>query len=292
MKKSKAIKPEMPELSEHLSKAYSVSTWPQDPESKAGKQYFKTTVGYMKTALKQAWMDKLISRKKNIRILEICGGVGFGGIALSKLFLDKGLSVRLLISDLRRESLDVAQGWGEKTLGKKPDVCIADARDLSKLKGTYDICLMYGLSTTHFTPWDMVRLLASVSGVLSDNGLLLVDEFDRRYTSFVTLGYKWALAAPYTEDELVVSFHTGYSVNKGTCRRAYVNFSNPTTQVPFDFFFWSPAELGALLWTFFHDVDMVRIARLRRFVVGYKPRGALKLQDLKAPSLLKGIFNE
>ena len=292
MRKKTGRKEQKAAVSDHFSQLYSLSTWPKDPGSELGKEYFKATLGFMRTLLKQVWIKKLISRKKTVKILDICGGAGFGGIALTKVLIGKGLNVRLLITDLRQESLDIAQEWGVRVLGKKPDISTIDARAVWRLKKKFDICLMYGLSTTHFTPWDMVRLLASVSHVLPDTGLFVVDEYDRRYSNFITLGYRWAMPVTYDPQELVVSFHTGYDVRKGTCRRAYVNFANPAAPVSTEFFFWSIAELGALMWTFFHDVDLVKLGPLRRMVVGHRPRRVLKPAGLKAPTQIKGLFNE
>lgn len=272
--------------SSELSQFYSTFVWPDDPENERGQRYFERTAKFMEILVNHSWMKEIISKKEDIRILEICGGVGFGGIALSKILIDTGVNVHLLITDLRKNPLDIAKRWGRNILGREVETSVIDAREVWKLKERFDISLIYGLSTPHFSPWDIVKLFASVSEILADDGLFILDESDRRYRIFLNQGYKWALAEGEDEDRFVVSFHTGYDPIKGTCKRSYINLSNPSKPVTTETFMWGLAEVGALMWTFFNDVDLVNLIGVRYFILGSTPRRGLKPQDLKEPTVI------
>lgn len=84
-----------------------------------------------------------------------------------------------------------------------------------------------------------------------------------------------------------MSFHTGYDVTKGTCKRTYINFTNPTKPVTTELFMWGLAEVGALIWTFFKDVDLLNLIGTRYFILGYKPRKILKPEEIKEPFVIR-----
>jgi SAM-dependent methyltransferase len=163
---------------------------------------------------------------------------------------------------------------------------VVDARRVHELGEEYDLVLMYGLSTPHFDPWDLVRLLASVGQALKDGGIFVVEESDRRYRIFLTLGYKWALAET-AEGKFTVSFHTGYDFHRGTIRRHYLDFSAPSAPVEMDTYMWGLAEVGAFVWAFFEEVDFLRLRNERHFILGRKPRRAVSPEDLRPPGFLR-----
>jgi len=66
--------------------------------------------------------------------LEICGGVGFGGIALTKILSEKNIDVEILITDLREDSLRKAENWSKKMGIKNIKTMIMDAKEIGKLK--------------------------------------------------------------------------------------------------------------------------------------------------------------
>ncbi|KPL02313.1 MAG: hypothetical protein AMJ90_06220 [candidate division Zixibacteria bacterium SM23_73_2] len=291
MENKKDKNKEKPKQSDQLTQFYSTFSWPHDPKSELGEEYFKMALSFMESLIEHTWIKKLISKKRKIKILEICGGSGFGGIALSRAFAKKKVNWHLLITDLRKDSLDLAQRWAEDYLKKKVEVLVVDARETWKLKEKFDVCLIYGLSTPHFNPWDLVKLLSSVGEVLTDDGILVVDEADRRFRIFLEQGYKWALAEELDPDKFVVSFHTGYDFNRGTCKKAYVNFNDPKKPVRMEVFMWGLAEVGAFLWTFFKDVDFISLGGTRHFILGYQPRRLIKPGDLKKPSVKGYLFS-
>ncbi|RKX70284.1 hypothetical protein DRP53_05550 [candidate division WOR-3 bacterium] len=264
-----------------LSQLYSVLPWPDNPESKAGQEYYETTLGFMKRLIQHPWLEEILSRRKKIRILEVCGGAGYGGVALSRTILNRASSVSLLITDLRKKALARAKKWGTQVIGKRVETLVIDVKKIHTLRRKFDLALMYGLSTPHFNPRELVRLLSSVSDRLEEDGIFVVDEMDRRYTIFLNVGYKWALAEGAEEDRLAVSFHSGYDPSKGTFKRVFIDLARRGTPVTLETFMWGLAEVAAMMWIFFKAVDLVQLRATRHFILGYRPRKILKPQDLK-----------
>jgi len=275
----------MAELQEILSRFYSIFPWTEDPYSKEGKERFENTLKFMEQLVNHRWLRDLLSKKSVIRVLEICGGTGIGGVALAKILMDKGINVYLLITDLRKAALNIAEKWSLEVLGKGVDTLLIDAREVHKLDSKFDILLLYGLSTPHFNPWDMVKLFTSVSKVLVNDGLFIIDEGDRRY-ALLTQGYKHVLAEYSSEERFVVSFHIGYNLVKGSIKRTYVDLIKQTKPVTMELFMWGLAEVAALTWVFFENVDLVKLERTRHFIIGYKPRRILTPECLSEPSVL------
>jgi len=56
---------------------------------------------HMEALLSSKRLQKLVERK-GVKVLEVCGGTGIGGIALSKVLADRGISVERARSPLRK----------------------------------------------------------------------------------------------------------------------------------------------------------------------------------------------
>ena len=278
----------MAEFQEILSRFYSIFPWAEDPYSREGRKRFEKTLKFMEQLVNHQWLRNLLSKRKIIRVLEICSGTGIGGVALAKILMDKSINVYLLITDLRKEALNIAKKWGFEVLSKEVDTLLIDAREVHKLDCKFDISLLYGLSTPHFNPWDIVKLFTSVNEVLVDDGLFIIDEGDRRYT-LLTQGYKHVLAEYSSEERFVVSFHIGYDFVKGSIKRTYVDLIKQTKPVTMELFMWGLAEVAALTWVFFEDVDLVKLERTRHFIIGYKPRKILTPEHLSEPLVFNRV---
>ena len=85
---------------------------------------------------------------------------------------------------------------------------------------------VYGLSTPHFDPWELVKLPASVGEAPGDEGIFVVGESDRRYRILPVFGYRWALAER-AEGKFTMSFHAGRDFLRGTLKRIYTNLREP-----------------------------------------------------------------
>ncbi len=76
-------KKESAELSLKLSKFYKTYIWPDDPLSEWEKKSFKRALKFTEILISHNWIKDIISKKQDIKVLEVCGGAGIGGVALS-----------------------------------------------------------------------------------------------------------------------------------------------------------------------------------------------------------------
>ena len=122
----------------------------------------------------------------------------------------------------------------------------------------------------------MNRLLASVSRALNSKGLFVVQESDVFY-KIITKGYKEVLFVENEhEGKAVLDLFVSYNPLKGTCRRRVVDLNEPKRRINLDLCYWSVANLAALLWIFFEDVDVLEVTyRVKYVILAYRPRRLL-----------------
>ncbi len=279
----------MSESQENIEKLYKLGLWPQDPESPSIKERYFKAIDDFRRLIEHEWLQEILKRKNSIRILEICSGSGVGGIALAKVLKESGKNIELTLSDVREEALKIGEKWGSSELGERVTIVNINALLIHKLKLKRDIVLMYGFSSPHFYPWEYIRLLASISEVLEEDGILIIEECDRTYSIFYKAGYKDLLVERVSE-KAVISIHSSYDPIKGAFERAYLNLLEPTEPVKISTYFWNIAELMTLVWLFFQDVDFFSYddKKTRGLIIGYKPRYKIRPIDLDyEPKVLK-----
>lgn len=286
----------MSEPQERIEKVYKLGFWPQNPESPIVKKRFREALDIFERLINHEWFNEILSIKNNIRILEICSGTGIGGIALAKVLKRKGIKIDLILSDIRESDLKIGEQWGLRELGEGEKVSIINVNALiiHKLKIKRDIILMYGLSAPHFSPWEFVKLLASISEVLEDDGLFVMEEADRVYSILYKTGYK-DLVAERVDEKALISLHAGYNPIKGTFKRAYIDLINTEKPVKIPTYFWNLAELMTLTWLFFNEVDFIPYnkEKTRGLIIGYRPRRKINTIDLELePKILRIIKEE
>lgn len=127
-----------------------------------------------RSLLSHPWFQEI---PKEAQILDLCGGMGIGGVALVKALQEKGYSPRLTLVDIREDAIKEAEKFSmEEGVTCR---CIAgDALEAHSL-GRFDIVLLFGAPLPHFDAWMFPRLLASASEATKDNGILVIEEMDR-----------------------------------------------------------------------------------------------------------------
>ena len=224
-------------------------------------------------------MCQVLKDRGYIRIVDVYSGIGVAGYALSKILLEHEYKVKLTLIDIRKDILLRAREWIKKELNIKPIIHVIDAKTMHTISEEYDIALMWGSSSPHFNPWDMNKLLASISYILNDNGLFIMQEADR-FHNIITRGYRDII---YVEEEyenkMVLDVLTGYDPLKGTYKRRIINLKKPSEKATLDLYYWSIAGLSALLWIFFRDIDVIEIPsqvlRPKYIILAHKPRKTL-----------------
>ncbi|MEM3648126.1 MAG: hypothetical protein QW506_03050 [Thermoproteota archaeon] len=68
--------------SSKLSKFYSLFPWPEDPYSDQGRKRYENALKDMETLVSSKRLQNLVE-KKAVKVLEVCGGTGIGGVALA-----------------------------------------------------------------------------------------------------------------------------------------------------------------------------------------------------------------
>jgi len=162
-----------------LEELYEMGIWPEDPYSEEGKRRYNHALEHMRKLTEHSFI-KEISEAGVLKIPELCGGTGIGGVALAKALSEKGIEVDLMVTDLREKALEVARKWALEVLGKEIRTRILDARRAYKVKEVFDVALIYGLSISHFSPWDFAFILASLSEILQDKGIVIIGQVDIR----------------------------------------------------------------------------------------------------------------
>ncbi len=84
--------------------------------------------------------------------------------------------------------------------------------------------------------------------------------------------------------------YVDYNPLKGTCKRIVIDLGDPRRNTYMELYYWSMAALGALLWLFFKDVDILE-TRIRSIyiLVATKPRKTITPKQLEQPTILEKI---
>ena len=158
---------------------------------------------------------------------------------------------------LFEKALEIARKWAFEVLGKKIRTKVLDARRAYGVREVFDIALIYGLSLGHFSPWDFTFILASLSEILQDDGVVIIDQVDIRRRILMRIGYRALVVERAGEDRVVISLDAGYDIVKGTTRRLYLDLLGGRGLIA-DVCYWGLAEIATLMWLFFKNVDFIK----------------------------------
>ncbi len=263
--------------SEKIEKSYKVAKWIDTPDAPTSMKRFDETLVEMRSMVEYDWLSNQLKRKSSVKILDICGGWGIGGVALSKAIREKNKGTKLTILDLRRDVREDSKIFSKRVLGEAAKFKLADVTKLGFID-EFDVAVMWGFSTPHFDPWQMTKLVANVSRNLSEDGCFMIEEMDRQYTVLVQSGYQRILSERVTEDRAILSLHAGYDPVKGSFKRLLMNlFERDSTSE--EFTFWGIAYLAQLLWMFFEDVDFIERERYRGVLIASRPRKSMNIDS-------------
>jgi len=274
--------------SESMEKIYSVGKWIDEPGTEEGSKRYQQTLTEMRRLIGHDWLKEALVRSGSIRILDVCGGWGIAGVALSKILREQGKDTELTVLDLRRDMEKSAKAFGAGEIGAEPEFILADATRLGELGKKFDVVLLWGMSTSHFSPWDMTRFLAGVSLNLEDHGLLLVEEADRIYTVFIQSGYQRVFSEGASEEKAVISLHSSYDPRRGMFKRLIIDLLEGGKAAD-EFHFWGLADAAQAIWVFFKDVDFIPRDRYRGVLIAKEPRRGVDLKVFldSEPAMLK-----
>jgi len=272
---------------ENLEQYYGAGLWPMRPGDPEATKRFRASEKVFTALLAQH--PFLRNLRKRVAIVDIAAGTGIGGAALTRALEAAGKRVRLLVTDVRGEDLPKVESW----LGRKTETLVAEAAQLHvKLgEGVFDIALLWGLSAVHFDPWEMARVLASISTILKSNGVFILEEYDRCYKVFYLKGYKNLLEERKVGARRIVSIHTGYNQERAVFIRTFYTLPGHTKVARLSYHFWCLANIAAMTWLFFEDVDIIDPAEhgvdmVNHVMLAKNPRKSLAPHQLKPPRIL------
>ncbi|MGC9148190.1 MAG: class I SAM-dependent methyltransferase [Sulfolobales archaeon] len=271
-----------------LEKFYHLFPWREDPDTPSGYKRYQEVVEDMKFLVNHPWIQKILQMKKEIEIIDLCSGVGFGGAALSKLLKERGYSVNLTLLDLRLNALEKGKRFITKELGLEPEVIVADLTKKLNISKKYDIALIWGLSTPHFNPWEWIKVLINVRRLLSNDGVLAYEEADRVEHIFIRMGYQRIMPQIAEENRLVLSIHSERNYKTGDVYKLVIDLLKGD-RVRIKFYYWDIASSATFAWIFFDDVDFISTKYpYQGIMIASKPRDSINLEELftKTPTLI------
>ena len=265
--------------SDYMERLYRLYPWPEDPYTIEGRKRYEESLNMFKNVVEHEWFKSLIESKSKLRIVDLCGGTGIGGVALSKVVVDNlKLDVELTVVDLRKSALDTARRFAKDTLGYEIRTLIHDVREEFSIETYYDVALLWGLTTPHFSPWDFIKVLANTAKILKQVSLFIYDEVDRIYTIYYLIGYKEVLPE-VGNDKLTLTLHRNREFKTGYMVRLIVDLlTRDYTEMKA--YFWDLASSAAFTWIFFKDVDFIPVQRpYRGIIIARNPRKNINLSE-------------
>ncbi len=272
-----------------LEELYEVLEWPSSPLSTNGKRRMVESMELLLKVLRHEWLNRLLS-KTRVKIVDVCSGGGVGGFALSKILIDMGIDVELVLIDVRPRALMEALRFRDEYMPMiNLEALSLRAEDLHVVRERFDVAMLWGFSMPHFDPWKALRLFASIASVLSEEGVLLIEEVDRMLSIFLGPGYQYVYPEGFGNRALI-SMHRGYDIARGVVKRLLVDLVKGVA-IPHEVHLnWTVALVASMLWLFFDDVDAIITDKSvgKAVILGWRPR-AIEMRRFveKRPRLLE-----
>jgi len=276
--------------SEALEKLYRVFPWAEDPYSEEGRTRYTEALEAFARVVDHKWFRKRIEGRKRIRVVDFYSGTGIGGVALTRVMKERlGASVNLFLVDLRRSALETAKRFSKEELGFEAETLVADVTEPLDIGEKFDVAVLWGLTTPHFSPWGYVRFLSNVVRALTDQGLYVYDESDR-LRSLIYLKHR-DVVADASKDRFVLNIHADYDHSTGLETRIIYD---PATgeRAELEEHQWSLAASAAMTWVFFEDVDFIPFkAPYSGIILAANPRRSLDPNSFLSsePSMLRTL---
>ncbi len=200
--------------------------------------------------------------------MHFCSGGGIAGFAMVKALEDEGIKAELMLLDLRCEAL--REGLEYRSEMPLLHAVSIDARNGTILRPRQlDLALICGATMAHFDPFEVHRVLASMSMALSPSGALLIEEIDRVEKVFLSTGYKYVW--PEVSRRLVISVHKGYDPRTSTVIRVLVDPLSREAVEHKVCMLWTPALLASLAYVYFEHVELLLLEG-KGLVLACRPR--------------------
>ena len=258
--------------SKRLERLYRVFPWPEELGSERLAERLREARRHFEILVTHPWVKEAV-RGGEATVVDVCGGIGVGGVALASVLRSLGISTRLVVVDLRRTALERAKELSNEILGSEAEVVETDATEVHKHVSSASIALMLGYTSPHFSPYDLLRLTISVAASLKPSGVFVLEEHDRFGDILMRIGYRYVVPEHADEDMITLSIHSRYDHLRGVTERVFVKLPDyEAAKMPVRL--WDLAGIAATLWAGFKDVDFLPIRTARSgFLIAKEPRG-------------------
>ncbi len=247
-----------------MASLYDYMRLPMDPSSEIAQKRYVAIRSFFNWALK----EKLVPRKRELRVLDLCAGTGIAGAALLETLTEWGIEASLTLIEKRKEDLLLVEEWlsGEREVIGIVGDCLTE---LPKLRD-FDVALLWGHSMAHFNPFQAAELFRRVAKALGHDGVFLIEETD----NFERLFYRERYRSPHVEargdDWTLVSLDEGYSRKNGTMLVGFYKLPG-----------WEPVERAEIrLWDLAGIAGMVSMAFERVGIVSKNEHGIVGVDDV------------
>ena len=257
-----------------LDELYRGRFWPMLPDEEEARERFRRIRQVMGSLLDEGLIP-------GGRILDVMAGSGIAGAALASEMAARGRRGSLTVVDARAEDLGHARRWleigGARDFPLRKVVCDA-TRLPERLKGPFDVAIVWGSPLPHLSPWGFALLLAGVSDLCDRECTLLVQQTDLVPRILIRNDYRHVLA----EGDMV-HIHAGYDARRGMMKRLYYRKEDMRLVGEGEYRIWDVASAAAMIWLFFSEVQFRKVTEMDRvldLIVARGPRKALPWSEL------------
>ena len=271
---------------ERLEKLYRVFPWPEELGSERLADRLRAARRHFEILTTHPWVREAV-KGGEATVIDVCGGVGVGGVALALVLRGLGINTKLVVVDLRRTALEKARKLSKDVLGSEAEVVEADAMEVHKYVSGANIALMFGYTSPHFSPYELLRLTISVAASLRPSGVFVLEEHDRFGDILMRIGYKYVVPERVDEDMITLSIHSRYDHLRGVTERVFLKIPDyEAAKMPVRL--WDLAGIAGMLWAGFKDVDFLPIRTARSgFLIAKEPRGLDPKEFSEDPTIVR-----
>jgi hypothetical protein len=196
-----------------------------------------------------------------VSVLDVMAASGIAGAALASALVAKGYTVNLMVTDIRMSELAYVQRWIEKCKQCRGKVKVSYKKaDATRLPEDVDISgwhyiLVWGSSLGHLGSHHLNLLLTGAADLLSENGVLLIEQEDIGARIMLERNFK-----PVYAGENFLLIYKGYDSIDGTVIRNVFSLPQLKYLGQDTIAFWRIAEVIGRMELLYEEVYAIPIA--------------------------------
>ncbi len=263
-----------------LDALYRHLAWHMRPDDPLARERFVVLQDVFR-GLVQSRLSGLVESRNVVSVLDVAAGTGIAGVALASVLAGLGKRVRLVVTDARSGDLELASEWlklAKVENNVEVETIVADAtRLVERVKGCFDIALLWGSSIPHFSPWSLALIVAGIRDLQHESSALLIDQRDLLPQILFTNTYEHLhLTSPVNEEtgEGLLAVHNGYDQMRGMVQKAYYKLPGLAFVGTFPTRLWDVPSIAAITWLFYQEIhiEAYKWRKELKVIVAQKPR--------------------